>query len=46
MPKADAKILYRAVPRKGQVAVYMEHLFPFGIIIESKKNVGLSQTLN
>ncbi len=23
MPKADAKILYRAVPRKGQVAVYM-----------------------
>ena len=23
LPKADAKILYRAVPRKGQVAVYM-----------------------
>jgi hypothetical protein len=23
LPKADAKILYRAIPRKGQIAVYM-----------------------
>ena len=23
LPKADAKIIYRALPRKGQVAVYM-----------------------
>jgi hypothetical protein len=23
VPKADAKILYRAIPRKGQIAVYI-----------------------
>ena len=23
LPKADAKILYRAIPRKGQIAVFM-----------------------